>query len=60
VSEINKQVSTTMQATIVVTADTKWILSVTEPAIPAGYDRAAELDLDLGIAGKWWAFIKVS
>jgi len=36
----------------------KRILSPTEPTAPDGYERAPEYDLDFGIAGKSWAFIK--
>ena len=36
----------------------KRILSETEPTAPEGYERAPEYDLDFGIAGKDWAFVK--
>ena len=61
-SEINKQVTKTVQATldVPVTADVRWISGETEPSAPAGYTRAPELDIDLGLFGHWWAFLKVS
>ena len=59
-SEINRQVVTAASVSINVTTDLKWILGATEPTVPTGYVRAIELDLDLGLAGKWWAFLKVS
>jgi len=36
----------------------KRILSETEPTAPDGYERAPEYDLNFGIAGKSWAFVK--
>lgn len=36
----------------------KWILSQTEPAAPEGYERFPDLDLDFGVLGKYWCFIK--
>jgi len=36
----------------------KWILSQTEPATPEGYERFPDLDLDFGVLGKYWCFIK--
>lgn len=61
-SEINKQVSKTVSTTldVPVTADVRWISGETAPSAPAGYTRAAELDIDLGLFGHWWAFLKVS
>lgn len=61
-SEINKSLTKTVSApvNVSITADLKWILSVTEPTLPAGYVRASELDINLGIAGKFWAYIKTT
>ena len=61
-SEINKSVSKTVSTTldIPVTADIKWISGETEPPTPADYTRAPELDIDIGLFGHWWAFLKVS
>ena len=36
----------------------QWILSPTEPTAPEGYVRFPDLDLDFGVLGKYWAFIK--
>ena len=36
----------------------KRIISQTEPTAPDGYDRAPEYDLDWGVMGKAWAFVK--
>jgi hypothetical protein len=36
----------------------KWILSQTEPATPEGYERFPDLDLDFGVLGKYWCFIR--
>jgi hypothetical protein len=38
----------------------KWILSQTEPTPPEGYERFPDLDLDFGVLGKYWCFIKTS
>jgi hypothetical protein len=38
----------------------KWILSQTEPTAPAGYERFPDLDLDFGVLGKYWTFIKTA
>lgn len=38
----------------------KWILASTEPAAPEGYERFPDLDLDFGVLGKYWCFIKTS
>jgi len=38
----------------------RWILGSTEPTAPDGYARFPDLDLDFGILGKYWAFIKVT
>ncbi len=61
-SEINKSVTKTIPVTldVPVTADVKWISGETEPPAPAEYTRVAELDIDLGMFGHWWAFLKVS
>jgi len=37
----------------------KWILSATEPTPPEGFERFPDLDLDIGVLGKYWAFKKV-
>ena len=60
--EINESVTKTVSSTldVEVTADVKWISGETEPPAPTGYKRAAELDIDLGLFGHWWAFLKVS
>lgn len=59
-SEFNKSVTKNLDVPVTVAVDAKWISSVDEPALPTGYTRAVELDIDLGIIGKWWAFLKVS
>jgi hypothetical protein len=50
------------EKTVTVTAkeakQCKWILSQTEPAAPEGYERFPDLDLDFGVLGKYWCFIK--
>jgi len=38
----------------------KWILSGTEPTALDGYERFPELDLDFGVLGKYWAFVKTA
>jgi len=38
----------------------KWILSQTEPTKPEGYERFPDLDLDFGVLGKYWAFVKTA
>lgn len=60
--EIDKSVTKHISATldVPVRADVRWISGETEPPVPDGYTRAAELDIDLGLFGHWWAFIKVS
>ncbi len=54
--EINKSISG--QAQVTVTTNFKWISGKTEPEIPEGYTRAPEIDLDLGVLGKLWGFVK--
>ena len=53
--EVNKTVTITVQATTAF----KWISGETVPDTPTGYIRATELDLDFGILGKLWGFLKV-
>ena len=52
------------EETITVTATgsktIKRILSATEPTTPDEYDRAPEYDLDCGVLGKYWAYVKKS
>lgn len=42
------------------TTSFQWIQSDTEPTAPTGYERAAELDLDFGVLGKYWGFVKTA
>jgi len=58
VVEISKSVTKGIQTTV--TTDFKWISGDTEPITPEGYERASELDLDFGVFGKLWGFMKVS
>ena len=44
----------------IVTTNFKWVEGETEPESPVGYTRSPELDLDFGIMGKLWGFMKVS
>lgn len=48
----------TITVTTTQTIQVKWIQSETEPTAPEGYERFPELDLDFGVLGKYWAFIK--
>ena len=56
--EINKSLTKTISADIAV--NLKWILSEAEPTAPEGFERVPEFDIDIGIAGKWWAFIQAT
>jgi len=56
----SKTVQKTLTITKVVTTDLTWIKGDTEPTAPTGYERAPELDLDFGLLGKYWAFLKIS
>lgn len=60
-SEINKSLTKAVVTTVSadVTTNLKWILAATEPTTPTGFARAPELDINLGIVGKFWAFIQV-
>ena len=49
-----------LTATKDVNVDYQFILAETEPTAPTGYTRIPELDVDLGLAGKIWAFAQVS
>jgi hypothetical protein len=60
VGEINKEITTTKTVTVTSTYSFKWIQSTTEPAAPEGYERAPELDINLGDLGKLWAYLKIS
>jgi len=55
VGEINK----TITATVDVTVEVKWILATAEPTAPEGYERYADLDINLGELGTLYAFKKV-
>jgi len=56
VVEVDKSVTKTLELTV----DLKWIDGETEPESPEGYVRTPEFDIDLGLFGHWWAFMKVS
>ena len=56
--EINKSASVAKE--VVVTTDFKWISGETEPVTPVDYTRTSELDIDLGVMGKLWGFMRVS
>ena len=58
--EIDKSITKGVQTTVSITTDFKWIGGETEPTTPEGYVRASELDLDFGIMGKLWGFVKVN
>jgi hypothetical protein len=58
--EINKQFIQAITVTASRTFDFKWISGDTEPATPAGYVRASELDINLGDLGRLWAFAKLT
>jgi len=47
-----------IEGTIKLAKTIKRILSATEPTTPDGYDRAPEYDLDCGVLGKYWAYVK--
>ncbi len=55
-TEVNKSITTSAQVNV--TTDFKWIEGEIEPETPEGYTRVPELDLDFGIMGKLWGFIK--
>jgi len=48
----------TISVTVTGSKTIKRILSATEPTTPDGYDRAPEYDLDCGVLGKYWAYVK--
>jgi len=50
----------TVTVTVTGSKTIKRILSATEPAAPDGYARAPEYDLDCGVLGKYWAFVKTA
>ena len=56
--EINKTV--TKSVTTYMTTNFKWISGETEPVTPVDYTRTSELDIDLGVMGKLWGFMRVS
>jgi hypothetical protein len=58
--EINKEITTTKTVTVTSTYSFKWIPSTAEPPTPEGYERAPELDINLGDLGKLWAYIRTS
>jgi len=47
-----------IEGTIKLSKVIKRIISQTEPTAPDGYDRAPEYDLDWGVMGKAWAYVK--
>jgi len=51
---IEKSISVEVTVTLLF----KWLLSSTEPTAPEGYTRAPDMDLDFGVLGKYWAFVK--
>lgn len=51
----------TVTVTAKETKQFKWLLSPTEPtAPPEGYTRFPDLDLDFGVLGKYWAYVKTA
>ena len=54
----SKSVTTTKSVDVTWTNEFEWIKGDTEPSAPTGYVRAPEIDLDFGILGKYWGFIK--
>lgn len=51
-----KDITLPVQATM--NAKLQWLKSETEPTAPEGFERFSQLDLDFGVLGKYWAFIK--
>lgn len=58
--EVNTLVSKTHTLTKDVTVNYQWVLATAEPTAPTGYTRLPEADVDLGEAGKLWAFVQVT
>jgi len=56
----DKSISIEKSATITANISIKWIKSDTEPTAPEGYVRYSALDLDFGVLGKCFAFIKIA
>jgi hypothetical protein len=50
----------TITLTVKETKQFKWFLGQTEPSAPEGYERFSDLDLDFGLLGKYWAFVKAA
>jgi hypothetical protein len=50
----------TITVTVTGSKTIKRFLGATEPTTPDGYERAPEYDLDCGVLGKYWAYVKKS